>query len=69
MLGRFPQTRPSLFASLPTCTKSPTWFFCFAHLRPEPLTLKIWEAFWSSHCIGLLSQLWGSLELRDMNNS
>lgn len=40
--GRFPQTRPSLFASLPTCTKSPTWFFCFAHLRPEPLTLRIW---------------------------
>lgn len=60
---------PSSLASLPACTESPMWFFCVALLRPEPLTSKIWEAFWSSYWIGLLSQLWGSLELRDMNIS
>ena len=45
------------------------WFFCAALLRTELLTLKIWEAFWSSYWIGLLSQLWDPLELRDMNIS
>ena len=69
MLWPFPQTHPSSLASLPSFTESPMWFFCVALLRPEPLTLKIWAAFWSSYWIGLLSQLWGSLELRDMNIS